>query len=233
MKKTFFYLMAICCSFLVISCDDDDSPVVNESDSTTPIFQQYEVNFYPENKNDVNVFANFFSNDRHGDRLRLVNDASISVNTSSMLFWEDPAMSGGYSYTQKFAKHPDEISFVFKRRDNTVYVNKVTRDDVGTVVMPTTLTKIKNGEAFTLDYDFSRLLTDEELICTLRQTGSEIVYRANVNQILETLTFSGVPAGFYTLQVMTKRVVPTTNNDLPAEGEIILYYVDFKTIEIL
>lgn len=219
------------CGLLFASCSDDENDFA-ESDSTTPIYQQYEIDFYPTFQN---VFANFSNNDKNGTKVKLANGASIKVNSSAMNFTEDDSSTGGWNYYKMMQQKEENISLTFKRNNNSEYVNTVSRSEIGEVKMPTTLTTIYNGVPFSVEYDFTRMQGNEELECTLRQssgTNAGVIYTGFINQMNGTITFTDVPEGSYTLQVMTKRTMATSENNLPASGEITLYYVDYKTVSV-
>ncbi|MBO5748826.1 MAG: hypothetical protein II308_08420 [Muribaculaceae bacterium] len=221
MKKIIYLAMAFMAVFAT-SCNEDSS-----LDPTLPLYQHYEVDFYPKY---TTAMANFHKHTAEGEVVELNNGASIAVNGNQMAYYGVGEDEGYFDYSVSYIQG-DQITFTFTRGKDKVYTNSVSRADVTTVVIPTSLNVIRNNEAISVD---CKPTAYEKLTAVLFPlTGATASsYVAATNYASGEFTFTNVPKGSYTLRVTNRRQIPTSQNDAGASGLIDVYSVDSKNVRV-
>ena len=221
MRKIIYLAMAVMAVFAT-SCNED-----NNLDPTLPLYQHYEVDFYPKH---AVAMASFHKHTAQGDVVKLNNGATITVNGNKMAYYGVGDDEGYFDYSANYVLG-NEITFVFTRSKDKVYTNSVSRSDVTTVVIPSSLNVIKNNVAYTVDCKptgYEKLTA--VLFPLVGATASS--YVATTNYVTGEFTFTNVPKGSYTLRVTNRRQIPTSQNDAGASGLIDVYSVDSKNVRV-
>lgn len=231
MKKIFYFFIALSSVCLTSSCDD--GPKEEPLDPSVPIYQEYEVDFYDSGI--TNVFANFRKNNSAGESVKLNNGASILVNGGGMSYfrssdYEDYGVVFDYSAT---ISKTEKVEFEFTRSAEKKYVNTILRSEISEVSLPKDLTKIINDTEISLGEN--NIKSNEKLTSRLVSiTNQQLIYDGKVllGEDIK-VTFSNVPIGIYSLQIINNITRTTVENNAQSGGIINIYFLDSQQVQVV
>lgn len=223
MKKLDVFLLFVCIVF-VSACKEENS---GDIDPDTPFYQRYMVKF---SNQETMAYANFTKNkDALFKEIKLEGEQSIRVNGKEMNYNELEELDVAYAYSRNLGKATD-VSYIFVRTKNKVYKNSVLKTDILPIAIPSEVKTVTNNTAFAWQGEPSS--ADGEVSATLTRSTEEgaALYAGQVTDSKTEIIFTNVPAGNYLLTVERYKKIETKENNLPAKGEINVYYTAAKNV---
>ena len=222
MKKFLFNIM-FCFFSLLISCDKDDSGII---DPSIPFYQSLAVE-YNVTQHVTRIGANFNKKDKEGANLRLP-EKGILFNGEIPTFL-------GMGYYMYMLSKPGliPVTFKFNRWKNQVYTNQVSIYDVLPICIPDTFQTIHNQKMTIINWEGAPIGEDEFIQVHLTYNGG--VYDTNIDlEGIRNIAFhfsnlTSATKGILYLSRVKKLPLQESNGN--AGGNIQVSYVQNKEIE--
>lgn len=162
----------------------------------------------------VNAFANFLSGYPSGQRLRLTGGATLTVNGKNLQYFKsDPSQINTFDYSNNITSTlfgDRSVSFVFRHSSGDVVTTDITLSSLPEFSIPD-YKDIQNGKFYSLMADGSAPAGNARFKVQLISSRGDVVDA--VEGMNYDFSFSGVPAGVYTLryiQMTTYRIPAST-----------------------
>lgn len=222
MKKFLFNIM-FCFFSLLISCDKDDSGII---DPSIPFYQSLAVE-YNVTQHVTRIGANFNKKDKEGANLRLPE--------KGILFNGEVPTFLGMGYYMYMLSKPGliPVTFTFNRWKNQVYTNQVSINDVLPIGIPDTFLTIHNQKMTIINWEGAPIGEDEFIQVHLTYNGG--VYDTNIdlegtrNIAFHFSNLTSATKGILYLSRVKKLPLQESNGN--AGGNIQVSYVQNKEIE--
>lgn len=223
MRRLNVFLLFVCMVF-ISACKEENS---GDIDSDTPFYQRYMVKFSDQ---ETMAYANFTKNkDALFKEIKLEGEQSIRVNGKEMNFNELEELDITYAYSRNLGKATD-VSYVFVRTKNKVYKNSVQKTDILPIAIPSEIATVANNVAFAWQGEPSSAGGEVSATLTRSTDDGAVLYSGQVTEGKTEIIFTDVPAGNYLLTVERYKKIETKENNLPAKGEINVYYTAAKNV---
>ncbi len=224
MKKQLFVAGILATAMTIMtSCSDDEGGL----DPNLPLYQQYRVEQMMWN-NTTSAFANFEAS-QNGKTVRVMldNGASVRANNTTMSYYKsDTSDPYSFDYTADiFTPSDGKVTFTLVRNISTTLTNTIDLSAVPYVIIPDTMTLLKNDERYELPVVGRDLQGDFRIILSENGVFNPVTYEVT-NRFFAGdklyFTLSGIPTGRkYDMRVLCSIKRSLQQNNGAAGGEIV------------
>lgn len=193
------------------ACNSDTS-----LDPNISLYQDYVVEY---NNGKITAYANFHKHNQNGERVKLNNGASITVNGLKMEYYKTYDAVGAYNYVMEFPANTKTITFDFQRNAST---HLITESEIGKIPEFTVdeCDTITNGKQYWITISDGQMYPNISLQAVLVSQDGMSGYNASADSGTKSFRFNGVRSGFYTLYTTLYRTETITATDGNAKGSL-------------
>lgn len=226
-------VLSVLCIVVFNACSQEESETLGDK----PFYQRYAL--LTNARGESVAYASFSTSSRNLSLfIKLSKEQKILANGKPMNYNQlDDYHVTDYAYSLRLADHTEKVTFQFVRNRTLTLENVLEQSAVSPIGLPEDLTTIEANKP--VMWTGEPMQAGDIIEVFMELTDSPGYYC----QVAATVTADGKGFVFdripdlqgkhqYKLTIRRMRKLPTTQNDRTAQGEMMVGYVDTKTVEI-